>query len=333
MTAKQSDNSAIVLYKSKGGDVAVDVKLKEETVWLSLNQMAELFQVDKSGISRHIKNIYDTGELKKRGTVAKIATVQKEGSRSINRQIEHYNLDMILSVGYRVNSKEGTQFRIWATNVLKDHLLKGYTINQKRLQQKQYDELKDAFTLIQSTMQKKELESDEAKGLLEVITDYTQSWLLFAEYDEGEVSEPKMHKGKYTLTYDDSLEAIAELRSKLEKQNQASSLFGQERDTMLEGIIGNLHQTFDKQELYPTVEEKAAHLLYFVIKDHPFSDGNKRIGSLLFLLYLKRNAAFRKKNGERKFNDAALVALALLIAESDPRQKDTILKLIMQFVS
>ncbi len=293
MTKDPSNTGAIALYQSKSGNIAVDVTVQEETVWLSQKQMAELFGRDVRTISEHVNNVFSEGELDENSVIRNFRTTASDGKQY---DTNFYNLDVIISVGYRVKSQEGTQFRIWATNILRDHLLKGYTLNQKRLQQKQYEELKEALTLIQSTMEKKALDTDEAKGLLEVITDYTQSWLLFAQYDEDQVEEPPMRKGKYTLTYEDSLEAIKKLQAKLQKKDQASQpsprlrptgdLFGQERESMLEGIIGNLHQTFDKKELYSTVEEKAAHLLYFVIKDHPFSDGNKRIGSLLFLLYL-----------------------------------------------
>jgi len=323
-----SDVGAIILYKSKSGNVSVDVTLQDETVWLSQKQISDLFDTTVANINIHMKNLYREGELVKKATIKKSLIVQKEGKREVKRTVEFYNLDAIISLGYRVNSKRATDFRVWATSILRDHLIHGYTLNQKRLQTKKHAELHEPLTLIQSIIQTKELDTDEAKGLLEVITDYTKSWLLFAEYDADSVPEPSMRKGKYVLKYADALDAIQEL-----KNRQNSTLFGQERGSMLDGIIGNIYQTFDQQELYATIEEKAAHLLYFVIKDHPFIDGNKRIGSLLFLVYLKRNAAFWKKSGERTFNDAALVALALLIAESKPAQKDSLLRLIMHFVS
>jgi prophage maintenance system killer protein len=237
---------------------------------------------------------------------------------------------MILSVGYRVNSRRGTQFRIWATNILRQHLLQGYTLHQKRLQEKGLKDLEGALELVQRAIETKELSGDEAKGLLRVITDYAETWLLLRQYDDEEIALPAgMRKASYLLTYADVRAAVAGLRRKLADGGEASSLFGQERGEMLEGIIGNLYQTFDGEELYPTVEEKAAHLLYFVIKDHPFTDGNKRIGVLLFLYFLNRNHSL----ASIVLPDTMLVALALLIAGSDPKQKEVMLRLILHFIA
>ena len=328
---KKSDQQ-IVIYQTKSGAIEFKGDFKRDTLWASLQQIADLFSTDKSGISRHIKNIYNSSELERRSTVAKIATVQKEGKREILRKIEYFNLDVVLSVGYRVNSKRATQFRIWATNVLKKHILEGYTINEKRLKEARDIKLKEmekAVALLQRVINSKQLDTDESQGLLKVITDYAQSWLLLQKYDEGKLGLPKLtRQAAFKLDYRESKEAIARLASELRAKKEAGNLFSQERGQAFEGILGNLYQAFGGKDLYPSLEEKAAHLLYFTIKDHPFSDGNKRIGSFLFILFLARNNYLLNRKGERKINDNALVALALLIAESDPREKETMVALI-----
>ncbi len=334
MKTTEPNKGEIVIYKTKEGKNSLDVKLERETVWLNINQMTELFGRDKSVISRHIKNVFETKELTEDSTVAFFATVQKEGKRLIEREIEYYNLDVIISVGYRVNSKQGTQFRIWANQVLKDHIIKGYTINPKRLPEVNFKELEQALVLIKGILNNKQLSSDEATGLLKVITDYANSWILLQQYDKNQLEEPKKkHKPKYILSYEKSIEAISKLKADLKSKKEASDLFGNQRDKSFEGIIANLYQTFDSEELYPGIEDKAAHLLYFIIKDHPFTDGNKRIGAFLFILFLSNNRYLFKSNGERKINDNTLVALALLIAESNPKQKDTMIKLVMNFLN
>ncbi len=323
----------VILYKAKDGSAQVDVRLQDETIWLNLNQIAQLFGRDKSAISRHIRNIFATGELGI-STVAKFATVQKEGAKAVKRDIEYYNLDMIISVGYRVNSKRGTQFRIWATDVLRRHLVEGFTLHRHRLQERGVRELHDAIALIERTGKQAELSTDEAKGLLGIVTEYTQTWLLLRKYDDGQLEAPKrMRTPRYRLTSDAARTSIEALRANLLERKEASNLFGIERSHMLESIIGNLYQTFDRKELYRTVEEKAAHLLYFVIKDHPFTDGNKRIGALLFLTFLDANGILGTKGGSTRMHDATLVALALLIAESKPQEKETMLRLILHFLS
>ncbi len=321
----------IVIYKAKDGAPDLSIKMEKETIWLTLNQIASLFVTDKSGISRHISNIFKNGELLPGATVAKIATVQKEGKREIVRQIEYYNLDVIISVGYRVNSKRATQFRIWATNVLKTHIINGYTINERRLKENKdlkLNELEKTVNFLQRIINSRQLKSIEAKGLLKVITDYANSWIILQKYDERKLQVIKQGKIITSLNYDFSKNEINELKSKLVKEKQATDIFGQERECSLEGIIKNLEQTFGDESLYPTIEERAAHLLYFVIKDHPFIDGNKRIGSFLFILFLVKNNYLYNKKGEKKINDGALASLALLIAESDPGEKDVMVALI-----
>ena len=334
MTYKNSiDTGEIHLYKEKSGQTAVEVRFLGETVWLALNQIADLFQRDKSVISRHLRNIFETGELVKKRVVAKNATTAADGKIY---QVEYYNLDAILSVGYRVNSKRGTQFRIWASRVIKDHLIKGYSLNQKRLQERQalgFKELESAIELVRSVSGGKALTGDEGKGLLDVITRYAKSWLLLQQYDEDRLLVPgKSDVVPATLGYAEAGAAIAALKKDLRAKGAASDLFGSEGGDLLEGILGALDQTFGGQMLYPNVEAKAAHLLYFVIKDHPFIDGNKRIGSLLFILFLAKNLSLYRANGEAKINDNALVALALLIAESDPGQKDILIKLVINLL-
>lgn len=326
----------VIIYKTKTGKISLDVKLKKETIWLTQKEIAILFDVNIPAISKHIKNIYKEKELDTKSTVSKMETVQLEGSRSIKRVVEMYNLDVIIAVGYRVNSKRATEFRIWATKTLKSYLLKGYTINQKRIKElknKQLEEFKEAVGLIKKTIETKRLSTDESEGLLNVITDYANTWATLQQYDEDKLQTEKTAKVKNILDYKASYEAITTLKDNLMKKKEASDLFGRERDEALKSILGNINQSFGGKELYPSIEEKASHLIYFVIKNHPFTDGNKRIGSLLFILFLARNKYLFNKKGEKKFSDNALVALALLVAESDPKQKDIIIKLIINFIS
>lgn len=268
-----------------------------------------------------------------KATVSKMEIVQKEGEREIKRKIDFYNLDMIISVGYRVNSQKATQFRIWATQVLKNYIIKGYAIDQKRLQKTKLKELEQAISLLQRVIQKRQLKQPEAVGLLNIITDYANSWILLQKYDEGKLRITKTTESKYSLDYNEARNAITELKRDLVKKRQAGSLFGQEREEELAGILAGINQAFNGKEVYPSIEEKAAHLLYFIIKDHPFADGNKRIASLLFIIYLVKNNYLFNKKGERKINDNALVALALLIAESDPKEKDIMIKLVINFLN
>jgi prophage antirepressor-like protein len=264
----------IIIYKDKSGKKAVDVRLKDNSVWLNTHQIAELFDIDRTGVVRHVANIYKTRELDRNSTCAKIAQFAKDGKI---RQMDYYNLDMIISVGYRVNSKKATQFRIWATSVLKDYVIKGYAINKKRLE-KNYQEFEKTIKLIKSTVGNKALTADEKDGLLKVVTDYADSWVTLQRYDEDRLKIPaKARKVKFSLGYEFSIGAISELKANLIKKKQASSLFGQESGRGLEAILGNLYQSFGRKELYPGLEEKAANLLYLIIKDHPFTDGNKRI--------------------------------------------------------
>jgi prophage maintenance system killer protein len=324
----------VVLYETADGQTRVEVRLDQETVWLSLNQMAELFERDKSVISRHLRNVFATGELAREATVAKNATVQSEGGRDVVREIEYFNLDAILSVGYRVNSKRGTQFRIWATRTLHDHLLRGYTLNESRLREKGFGEIERAVELLTRTLTQRALVTDEGRAVLEVVQQYTRAWRLLLEFDENRLADrpsqpliPTAH-----LSLEEARAAIVALRDTLTDTGKDSDLFGQERGDQLGAIVGNIEQTFDGEPLYPTAQVRASHLLYFVIKDHPFVDGNKRIGSLLFLEYLRRNRLLTQTDGTPRLADNAIVALALLVAESEPAQKELMIRLILNLL-
>lgn len=326
---KESENKGeVIIYKAKDGQAKLEVNLRDETVWLDAHQLAKLFEVDRTGIVRHIKNVYKSKELRENSTCAKIAQVAHDGRI---RKMDFYNLDMIISVGYRVNSQRATEFRIWATKTLKNHLVRGYTINENRLRQRdtRLQELEKVIRLFQDAKQSKLLNQSEADGLLHVITEYADTWILLNKFDQEKIIiKGKGAKEKSVLDYDKAMEEIFQLKNKLVSQKEATDIFGQERSHGLEGIMGNINQSFGGKALYPTIEIKAAHLLYFVIKDHPFVDGNKRIGSFLFIAYLHQNKYLLNKNGEKKINDNALVALALLVAQSNPKDKESMIALV-----
>ncbi len=324
-----TETTDIAIYEGPGG--AVEVRLTGETVWLNLNQMAELFDRDKSVISRHLSKIFREGELEKDATVAFYATVQNEGGRSISRQIPHYNLDAILSVGYRVNSKQGTRFRQWSSRVLKEHLTRGYTLNRQRFEDNAR-ELEAALALVRKAAGSDALSGDQGRGLVDVIARYTQTFLLLQRYDEGLLTEPQGTAGGALPPIAEARARIAALKQDLMARGDAGDLFGQERETNLESILGNLEQTAFGEPAYPSIESKAAHLLYFVIKNHPFSDGNKRIGSFLFVEFLNRNGRLFR-DGDPIVNDIGLAALALLVAESDPQHKDVLIRLVMNMLT
>lgn len=320
--------NTIELYKTANGESQIEVRFENESVWLTLNQIADLFGRDKSVISRHLKNIYKEAELDYSSTVAKNATVQKEGKRTIKRTIEFYNLDAIISVGYRVNSKQGTQFRIWATNRLKEYLIQGYSINHKRL-----NELNKLINIIAETDNHTN-EVNEAKGLLSILTKYTKSFILLNQFDSNNLDLIALNENiTYEIDYNEALEAISQLKSKLIEQKEATKLFGNQKDSSFNGILRTVTQTFDGIYLYPTIEEQAAHLLYFIIKNHPFTDGNKRIGAFLFIWFLERNKHLLKDTGENKINDNALTALALLVAQSHPADKELMIKLVCNLIT
>ncbi|MCH8518239.1 virulence RhuM family protein [Candidatus Gracilibacteria bacterium] len=325
----------IKIFQRGEGKTEIQVRLENETVWLSLEQIAKIFGKNKSTISRHINNIYNTLELLPERTVAKYATVQIEGNREVLRDIEYYNLDMIISVGYRVNSKQATQFRIWATSVLRDYITKGYALNQKRLKEKGYSELEGAIQLVKKALESGDISKDEALGLLDIVTSYTNTWLLLQKYDEDDLlREGKTKELRYKLDASEAQDALFELKENLLTKGEATDLFAKLREERgLEGIFGNIYQTFGGQDLYPSLEEKAAHLLYFIIKDHPFTDGNKRSGAFLFILFLAKNNILFDSEGNRKINDRALVAITLLIAESNPKDKELMTTLVLNLIN
>jgi death-on-curing family protein len=330
---KKLNKGEIVIYKTPDKKVQVNVSLDKETIWLNLNQIADLFSTDKSGISRHIKNVFKSGELNKNSTVAKNATVQNEGGREIERDIEFYNLDMILSVGYRVNSARATQFRIWATKTLKDHLVRGFTINEKRILEakEKFEELKASINFLQEKS-KHELLAGQEQEILNLLSDYSKTLTLLEQYDTEKVGLIKNGKGKFVLDYENTIKIIAGIKKDLSDKKEAGEFFGQENSDKLKAILGNILQTFDKKELYPSIEEKASHLLYFIIKGHPFIDGNKRIASVLFIYFLSKNNYLYKESGERKINDNALTALSLLIAISNMSEKDKLIKIVTNLI-
>lgn len=321
----------VVLFEAKDGQVRLDVHVENESVWLTLNQMAELFERDKSVISRHLRSVFTSGELNRAGVVAKNATTAADGK---TYQVEHFNLDAILSVGYRVNSKRGIQFRIWATRTLREHLVRGYTLNERRLREKGFGEIEQAVGLLARTLTRHALVTDEGRAVLEVVQQYTRAWRLLLEYDEARLSETPAtpHKPSMSLSMELARAAIRGLRGALATRGEATGLFGQERGEALSAILAAIEQTFGGEALYPTVQARAAHLLYFVIKDHPFSDGNKRIGTLFFLEYLRLNGLLRRADGTPRLADNAMVALALLVAESDPSQKELMIRLVVNLL-
>ncbi len=256
----------IAIYETEDGSLIVDVRVEKDTLWLSLNQMAELFGRDKSVISRHLKNIFQEGELDNQSTVANFATVQMEGDREIERQVDYYNLDAIISVGYRVNSKRGTQFRQWAANVLKDYLIQGYAVSQKQLNTQSLHHLQQTITLMSDTLRQQNLVDEVGDSVLYIIQEYAKTWDLLLRYDENRFNIKEQGACRVRLRYEDSLAAIHTLKAELSQKNEHNTLFGQERDRALEAILGNLDQTFDSVPLYPSCAERAAHLLYFISK-------------------------------------------------------------------
>ncbi len=324
----------IIIYKAKNWETEIDVKLKDETVWLNLNQIADLFGRDKSVISRHIRNIYKTQELNRDQTVAFFATVQKEWKKSVERQIEYYNLDAIISVWYRVNSKNATNFRIWATSVLKNHLVQWYSINTKRLSETGLDEFEKAVALIKKNIENNVLDNKEIKWMLNLVTNYAHSWIILQKYDEGTLSLENMKIIKTNkLEYKDALKAIDEMKKQLLPKWEVSEMFGIEKNDGLKWVLDQVYQTFDWQELYPSIQEKAASLIYFIIKNHPFADGNKKIWAFLLLVFLAQNNYLYRTNWDKRIDDDTLIALTLLVATSESGERDMILKLVASFLS
>ncbi|MFT3826376.1 MAG: virulence protein RhuM/Fic/DOC family protein [Chitinophagaceae bacterium] len=326
------ENGNIIIYQSPDGQTTIDVTLENDTVWLTQAQIIALFDSSKANISEHIKNIFTSNELSSEATIRKFRTVRQEGKRQVARELEHYNLDMIISIGYRVNSFRGTQFRIWANNVLKDYLVKGYSLNEKRLneQAQQLGALKQAVRLLGNVLESKPLTSDEANGLLKVLTDYTYALDVLDKYDHRTLTIEAIHrKLSFVASYDEAMNAIKGLRDKF----GGSSLFGNEKDESFKSSIATIYQSFDGNDLYPSVEEKAAMFLYLVVKNHSFSDGNKRIAAFLFVWFLEKNRILYGEDGSKRIADNALVALTLMIAESKPDEKDIMTQVVVNLIN
>jgi prophage maintenance system killer protein len=317
----------VILYNAEDGKVQLEVQIEKDTVWLTQDQMADLFGRERSVITKHLRNVFKEGELEEASVRAKFA--HTAGDRK-TYQVQCYNLDVIISVGYRVKSKRGTQFRQWATQVLREHLVRGFTLNEKRLQEQEQklDDLRRTVGLLAQTLVHQAIGLDEAKGLLQVITDYAYALTTLDRFDHGTLAiEQTTRPAAYKMTYKAAIEFVTAMKTGF------GGLFGLEKDQGFKSALGAIYQTFGGEELYPSIEEKAANLLYFVVKNHAFSDGNKRIGAALFIAFLAGNHALYRGDGSKRIADNALVALTLLIAESRPRDKETIIKVIVSLIN
>ncbi len=327
MNAEKND---IVIYQSEKGVTSLEVRLDHETVWLTQKQMAELFGKNSDTIGLHIRNAYKEGELVEEGTTEESSVVQSEGLRRIRRNIRFYNLDVIISVGYRVKSQQGTRFRQWATQVLRDHIVKGYTVNEQRLREEtaKLREMRQTVDLLARTLTTQELVTETGKDVLRVINDYAYALATLDRYDHGTLSLGETTgKTLRAIDYEEGISLVKAMKGEFD------GLFGIEKDQGFKSALGTIYQTFDGKELYPSVEEKAANLLYFVVKNHAFSDGNKRIAAALFIYFLAGNAILYRPDGSKRLADNALVALTLLIAESRPEEKETLVKVIVNLIN
>ncbi len=323
MKKRSGENKKVVIYQAKNGAIELRGDASRETIWATLDQIAEVFGRDKSVISRHLKNVFKEGELDRNSVVAKNATTAADGK---TYQVEYYNLDAILSVGYRVNSKTATQFRQWATKTLREHITKGYTINRKQIA-KNYDTFMKAVADIQILLP--EHVALDPKSILELVKEFSSTWLSLDAYDKETLTIIGSTKRSIKLTGTELTDAIAKLRSELMKKGEATDLFAQERDAgSVEGIVGNVMQSFGGKPVYASIEEKAAHLLYFMVKNHPFTDGNKRSGAFSFIWFLRK----ARVKTARNINPGALTALTLLIAESDPKRKELMVALVTRIL-
>ena len=311
------------MYGASDGALRVDVRLDRDTVWLTQRQMADVFDTTPQNVLMHLQNVFADDELDEGATTKDFLLVRSEGGRQVRRRIRHYDLDAIISVGYRVNSRQAVRFRQWATHTLREHLVRGYTVNERRLAERGLSEARETLDLLARTLQNQALVEDTGSAVLDLISGYAATWQLLLEYDEDRLAAPAGAKPADTaLEYDRAVETIVEFKRELMKRGEATPIFGALRGDMLEAILGNVEQTMFGEPLYRSREEKAANLLYFLVKDHPFTDGNKRIGSLLFLVYLQQEGV------EHQLNPQALTALTLLIAESAPRSKDLMIRLV-----
>lgn len=316
----------IQIYQTADGQVRLEVALEQDTVWLSQAQLVELFGRERSVVTKHIGNVFAEGELDEKSNVQNLHIANSD------KPVKFYSLDVIISVGYRVKSVQGTRFRQWATNVLRQHLVQGYTLNRARFEQNAA-ELQQALALIRKAARSPELSAEAGSGLVEIVSRYTQTFLWLQRYDEGMLAEPAGQSGGRLPTADEAMAALLALKKSLTERGEATELFAQPRGDGLAALLGNLDQSVFGEPAYPTVESKAAHLLYFVVKNHPFSDGNKRSGAFLFVDFLHRNGRLLNARGDAVINDTGLAALTLLVAESDPKQKETLIRLIMNMLA
>lgn len=319
----------IIIYQTADGETCLDVRMENDSVWLTQAQIARLFGTEIPAISKHIRNIFQSGELEREATVSKMEIVRQEGERTVKRRIDTYNLDMILSVGYRVNSKNATQFRIWANKVLKEYLIKGYAVNAQA-KAEQLDDLKKTVRLLSNVLSSQSVSKAEAVGLLRVITDFTYGLDTLDRYDyqQLEISATTTEE-PFRATYESAIEALQTLRIRF----GGSELFAREKDESFKSTMGTIYQTFDGRELYPSVEEKAANLLYLTVKNHSFSDGNKRIAAFLFLWFLEKNGVLYRSDGSRLLDNNTLVALTLMIAESRVEEKDAMIRVVVNLIN
>jgi len=326
------EENKIQIFQTEDGHAQIEVRFENDTLWLSQAQMAELFDKDSDTIGLHLKNIYESGELEENATTEESSVVRQEGKRQVRRKIRFYNLDAVISIGYRVNSRKGTQFRIWATQRLKEYLVQGYTLNQQLLasQQEKLAELRQAIALSSRLIHQKQLSTEESQGILAILEKYSLALTVLDDYDHQRLqisgTRPAAHP---KIAYD---EAIAQIRL-WRAQEGLGPLFGNEKDESFKSSLDTIYQTFDEQELYPSIEEKAANLLYFIVKNHSFTDGNKRIAAAVFVWFLDRHDYLYNTAGEKRIADNALVAFTLLIAESKPDEREMIVKVIINLIN
>jgi len=326
------NNSEIQIFRAKDGKTEIQVKLENETVWLNQYQLESLFKTDRTSINRHIRNVYKIKELEENSTCAKIAQVQDEGGRTIKRNIKYYNLDLIIAVGYRVNSIRGTEFRMWANKILKEYLIKGYSMNEKLLkkQNEKLTDLKESIKLLGKITDFKELSNKESTGLLKVIADYAYALDILDQYDYQKLKIDETSKSEaYKISYQEAIQLINEVKQKYRHHE----LFGREKDESFKSSISTIFQTYEGIDLYPSIEEKAANLLYFITKNHSFTDGNKRIAAMIFLYFLERNGLLYDAEGRKRIANNALVALTLMIAVSNIEEKEMMIKVIVNLIN
>jgi len=329
-----NNEEKIVLYKKPDWTTEINVRLDGDTIRLNQNQIAQLFDVNVPAVNKHLNNIFDEWELKPNATISKMEIVQTEWKRQVKRTVNFYNLDAIISVWYRVNSKNATAFRIRATSVLKEYLINWYILNQKRIKEIWFENFEKAVALIKKNIETNSLRHKEIKWMLSVITNYAHSWIILQKYDEWTLNTNNLlNKKAEILTYDEAMDAILSMKNELLPKNEVSDAFWEERNDWLKWILDQVYQTFDWQDLYPSIQEKAAALMYFTIKDHPFIDWNKKIWAFLLLIFLGKNKCLQKSDWTKVIDDDTLIALTLLVATSNPSERDMIIALIIHFIN